>query len=375
MLNVIEILRNLIQIDSSNPPGNEKHMVDYILTYFPGYKNTKVITHDEKRASLVIDIPGITNQVLAFVGHLDTVPVDISKWTYNPFSAEIVNNAMYGRGTSDMKSGLACMICAASYFINNAIRPKYTIRLVFTADEECNGTGIKYLINEGFFEDVDFLILPEPTDEAIVLKEKGSLWLRFLVHGKSSHGSQPELGINAIEKLYELIEHIKPIILTGEMDSLLGKSSLAINKIQGGKRVNITADFCEAEVDIRTLPSLNHGYILDYIDDQIKKIEEKNKGLNIALEILNNRPPLMTEEKNELVVELVKTMENLGLSVEFKGVNYFTDASLVLSKYDIPFIIYGPGKINQCHIENEYVLLSAVRRVLNVYLELLRPKN
>lgn len=375
MRDIIDILKSLVEIDSSNPPGNETYIVNYIMSHFKDYEYMKVICHCENRASLIIDVPGESNELVVVVGHLDTVPAtNLSQWQSNPFNPVIINNKMYGRGTSDMKSGIACMINVAKYFIYNYIKPKKTVRFMFTADEESSGIGIRSLIDLGYLNNAKYLLIPETSDESIVIKEKGALWLKIKVHGKPSHGSTPELGINAIEKLYELIYNIKPIIDNNDTDNLLGKNSIAINKIQGGTRTNITADYCEAEIDIRTIPNLKftHETIINQFYKIINDLKSKYEGLEIYLEVLNNRIPIMTDENNELVKSIRGVMSSLGYCVDIKGVKFFTDGSIILSKYDMPFAIYGPGIIEQCHVDNEYVLLDSLERVQNVYIELLK---
>lgn len=373
MNDTICILKELIRIDSSNPPGSEKNMVDYIITHFQGYENLKIINHGENRASMMIEIAGKSEDVVAVVGHMDTVPApNPSNWKYKPFEAVAEGSNIHGRGASDMKSGLACMISIAKDIISNGIKPSNTLRFIFTADEECNGAGIGSFIDYGYFNDVKYLLIPEPTGDSLIIKEKGALWLKLKVNGKSSHGSAPELGINAIEKLYELVQNLRALIDDGQRDELLGKSSFALNKISGGIKTNVTADYCEAEIDIRTIPLHSHDTLLNGINALIEKIEAKYVGLRVELEILNNRIPMETAESNELVTKIKGVMKSFEYDINVKGANFFTDGSLVLSKHDIPFVIYGPGLINQCHVDNEYLPLDTLERALNVYRKLLK---
>lgn len=368
MRDVSKILEDLVRINSSNPPGNEKKMVDFIVSFFHGYENMKIIDHDENRSSLLLEIPGETKEMIAILGHLDTVPANNpDKWNYKPFEPKIVDGKMYGRGTSDMKSGIACMICLADHFIHSKSKPKYTVRIMFTADEESSGTGIRSFVDSNYFEDVKFLLIAEPTDETLIIKEKGALWMKLRAYGKSSHGSTPQLGINAIEKLFELTEEIRSLVCTDETDELLGKSSFALNRINGGTKTNITADYCEAEIDIRTIPSLDHETILDGIQKRIQRMEEKQIGLKFELDIVNNRIPMMTAPSNSFITNVINIMSSYGYEHRVRGANFFTDGSLVLKKYDIPFLIYGPGLIHQCHVDNEYVPIESLERVLQVY--------
>lgn len=107
-MDVIKILSDLIKINTTNPPGNEKRITQYIIERFKGYEDIIEIDNGENRASLIINIPGKTEETVAFIGHIDTVPVsDPSVWKYPPFDAQVEGDLMYGRGTSDMKSGAA----------------------------------------------------------------------------------------------------------------------------------------------------------------------------------------------------------------------------------------------------------------------------
>lgn len=372
MSKAVGILEDLIKIDSSNPPGNEKLMTSYIATHFQGYPGLTILDHGENRASLVIEIPGESKESVAIIGHLDTVPVaDPDKWNNDPFVPKKADDLIYGRGASDMKGGIACMISIAKYIISSNIKPHNTLKFMFTADEESGGMGIRSLVDGGFFDDVKYLLIAEPSDEAIIIKEKGALWLRIKVHGKASHGSTPELGINAIEKIYELTQKIRKLVENDEGDELLGKNSFALNKINGGTKTNVTADYCEAEIDMRTLPSVYHEVLLEDIARVISEMEEKYCGLKIDLEITNNRIPMMTEESHPFITYIKNTVISHGYDFIIKGAKFFTDGSIVLNKYDIPFAIYGPGLVNQCHMDNEYVPLDTIERAETVYRSLL----
>lgn len=370
MKTVIDILKDLIKINSTNPPGNERDVVEYIKSLYKGYDNMKEIEHGGNRSSLVIDIKGKSDEIVAFVGHIDTVPVpDPLKWTYDPFTGTVVGDLIYGRGSSDMKSGAACMIYTGLHFIESNIVPNKNIRLIFTADEESTGLGVKSVLEAGLINDVTSIIVPENTDECIVIKEKGALWIRTKIYGKSAHGARPDLGLNSIQIMYELVESIRPFVESYCGDKLLGNSSVSLNKIKGGEKTNIIADYCEAEIDIRTNPDLDNQIIIDYINKQIERLTNKYKGLKVETEVLTNRPALQIDEDHYFVSGFKKVLNELGYESKIKGVNYFTDLSLTLPVVYKPFIIFGPGFEALGHQVDENASISAVERVANVYIE------
>ncbi len=149
------ILRKLININTTNPPGNEMELIKVILSFFSEEMDYKIIDHGDNRGSLLIELKGKDEEKIGFIGHLDTVPVpDESSWIYPPFSGVMKDGYMYGRGASDMKGGIAAMILTALYFIENNIAPPHTIKFVFTADEESGGLGIKTLRDKGLLRDI-----------------------------------------------------------------------------------------------------------------------------------------------------------------------------------------------------------------------------
>lgn len=370
MKKIEEIIFDLIKINSTNPPGNESRVTNYIIKLFEEYPYLELINHGNNRSSLIIDIEGKSNDKVAFIGHIDTVPVSNPEdWVYSPFEGKIIGDLVYGRGASDMKSGIASMLYMGLYFIENKIIPNKSIRLIFTADEESNGMGIKAVVEKGFLNDITYTIVPENTDECLVIKEKGALWIKTIVLGKMAHGARPDLGINAIEKTYELYFLIKEFVNIQQKDNLLGINTVSINRIEGGEKTNIIADYCESEIDIRLNPDVEIDKVLDYLDKQISILEKQEFGLKINYEILNKRPPLEIDEGHKLIQDFKDIIRQYGNEVKVKGVNYFTDLSISMPIVEKPFLIYGPGFEELGHQKDECASIKAIVRVAKVYID------
>lgn len=363
------ILRKLIYANTTNPPGNEMDAIRTILSFFPEEIDYEIINHGDNRGSLLIEIKGKDEEKIGFIGHMDTVPVlDETSWIYPPFDGVIKDGYMYGRGTSDMKGGVTAMILTALYFIENNITPPHTLKFVFTADEESAGIGIQTLRDKGLLKDITRVFIAEPSDEKIGICEKGALWLNIYIKGKSAHGSKPELGINAIEKLYEYINRLKDVLDLNESHSLLGESSFAITLIQGGAKTNIIPEEANASVDIRTIPRLKHDEILRKAFSIGKRMEDENTGMSIEIQVENDRPPLIMDEEDSFIKDIVKTYEKLSYPVEFKGINFYTDASQLIPFHNIPFVILGPGEENMCHQRNERIKIESIVRMTKFYI-------
>lgn len=264
------------------------------------------------------------------------------------------------------------MISLGEYFIKNRITPNKNIMLVFTADEESSGKGIVSVFEKGYLEKADFIIVPENTSSNVVLKEKGALWIRFELFGKSSHGARPDLGINSIEILYELINHLKSFVESYCNDDLLGDSTVSLNLIAGGEKVNLIADYCKAEIDIRATPDLTNEEIIHYIKKQIYKFENKYKGLKIKFEVLTDRPSLEMVKNNRFVDEFVGILNKLEMKWEYAGVTYFTDLSLTIPELKTPFVIFGPGFIDKGHQVDEFASIEAIEKAIRIFIEYLK---
>ncbi|MBU5436907.1 M20 family metallopeptidase [Tissierella sp. MSJ-40] len=363
------ILKKLVKTNSTNPLGNEMDMVKAILDYFPKDVDYHILDHGNNRGSLVINIPGKGKDSLAFIGHIDTVPVsDESSWDYPPFEGLIEEGYLYGRGSSDMKGGVTSMILTALYFIENHITPSVNLKFLFTADEESGGIGITSLREEGYLDGVSVIFIAEPSDEKIGLCEKGALWLQIFATGKESHGSKPELGVNAVENLIDFIYKLKKIVDLEKQHPLLGRATFAITQLKGGVKTNITPSKAEATLDIRTVPGMDHEDIMDKAFRIADEMEELNPQLKLNIVIENNRPAISTKKEEQFVKDIIKTYEELDYPVDFKGINFYTDASQVIPFYNVPFVILGPGEEKMAHQKNERIEIQSVVRMAKFYI-------
>lgn len=365
-----EILKSLVCIDTTNPPGNEMNAVKAILKIFPEDIAYKIVDHGNNRGSLLIEVKGKNDDdKIGFIGHMDTVPVtDKSGWKYPPFDCIVENGYMYGRGTSDMKGGVTAMILTALYFIENNIVPPHSLKFIFTADEESDGTGIVALRDKGLLNDISRVFIAEPTDEQIGICEKGTLWLSINIKGRSAHGSKPELGINAIEKLYEYINKLKNTLDLGKKHPLLGNLSYATTTINGGVKTNIIPEDASATLDIRTLPGFCHEELLDNANKIAKNMEAENHGLTIEVTVDNNRPPLAIDKENPFIKDIAAVYNKFSYPVKYKGMNFYTDASQLIPYHNVPFVILGPGEENMCHQKNEKIEIESIKRMIEIYI-------
>ena len=372
------LLKTLVTMNTSQPRGNELDIIKVIDTLFPADLHRELIDHGGNRASLIVRIDGtepVRGQALAFVGHVDTVSFgEESHWTHPPLSAQVEGDIMYGRGTSDMKGGLVAMILAAKEVLKRPEKPKQNIYFCFTADEEVGGMGVQSMVKQGTFDDVGEILIPEPTDERLGTCEKGALWLRIRAHGALSHGSRPEVGINAIELLLELKETLQAYILniSGETHPLLNKTTVALTKLNGGVLTNVIPDTAEMELDIRTLPAVSHEEIIKAVKEMMRKLETGDERIHFELTEINNRAPVQTPDNSAILGRMQDILREHGKDGEPRGLYYYTDMSQIGPFYNCPFLIFGPGDDKQAHQLDEHVRLSSVARMAQIYAEYMK---
>ena len=194
---VIDITKHLVRMNTINPPGQEDQAIRYLagLLDGAGFK-TEIIATGPDRSCLVASLAG--RDAIALTGHLDTVPLGAEDWSVDPFAGEIRDGKLYGRGTTDMKGGVAALVVAA---INaKAAGSERAISLIFTSGEETGCEGARYLAESGRLGKASSLLVAEPTSNKVCIGHKGAFWVRLKYTGRTAHGSMPELGDNAVLK-------------------------------------------------------------------------------------------------------------------------------------------------------------------------------
>jgi len=334
-----------------------------------GFK-TKIVLSPKGRWNLLAEKRwGRGGRKLIFNGHLDVVPAGkTSQWRYPPFQGKLAKGKIYGRGSSDMKSGIASFIHALSAMERSKI-PLHqgAVILHLVSDEESHGhQGMGFLTQRERIQG-DAALVGEPTDLQPVIAQKGALWLRILTIGKSAHGSKPHLGVNAVEKMMKLIERLR--ILPLEKDHpLLGKPTLNIGTIQGGTKVNVVPEGCEIQVDRRMLPGEKKEEVLGEIKEMLDSLQSQDPFLQYRMEEIDFAEPSEVDPEEEIVKIGVEAIENvMGRKPILRGFSGFTDSRFYINRCHIPTLIFGPGGVDQSHTMDESVEVDALVHAAHIY--------
>ena len=367
--NALLLFEQIMGFDTQNPPGHEKPLAEFITGYLKtAGEDAKVSEICEGRANVVARIIGGSGKPLILCGHMDTVPCgDPSRWHCSPVGLTSEGGLLRGRGSSDMKSGLAAMLYAFRQYCGLKEKPQCDILFFGTADEESDGMGARALLGESALKNVAAVVIGEPTGNQIALASKGVLWLDFLIKGRASHAAYPHDGINAVDMAYELAARIEKLC-RGYTHKYLTPPSCTITGITGGVKVNMVPDSCALTLDVRTVPALAHSVLLLQINETARALCAGHPGLDITLDVRGNRPAVETCADNETVRRLSDIRTSVcGTPTEYMGTGYFSDASVFVGAGAVPAVLFGPGLPDQAHVPDEYVETDAYLKSVRCY--------
>lgn len=367
----ISILQDVIRIKSVN--GNEKEVAEYFQNLLKEYDiESELVDYEEPgRSNLVATIQKGEGKTLGISGHLDVVSAgDESQWKYPPYDAHIEGNKLYGRGSTDMKSGTTALVLSLIEMKEEGIEFEGTIKLLLTVGEEVGELGSMQLTELGYADDLDALLIAEPTSYSIVYAHKGSINYTVESHGKSSHSSMPEEGINAINQLNQFITKANKEMdeVTDKYENdILGKFIHNITVIEGGDQVNSIPDYAKVEANIRSIPEFSNDQTVELLE---KIIDEINEDLDGTLKLIVDfdKQPVESDPDSELIQNIQNIFdENLPLI----GISATTDAAeFTKAEKDFDVVIFGPGVPSLPHQVDEYVEIDNYLEFIDVYKKL-----
>ncbi len=365
---VVELTRALVAMDTINPPGHEADCSSFLaqLLEDAGFY-VQIQEFAKGRTNLVAKVgqPDL-GLPICFTGHMDTVPLGLTPWTKDPFKGEIEDGRLYGRGTADMKGGIAAF-CVAAIRTAKMVRETQGVTLIITGGEETGCDGAIALRDQSdLLSDAGALVVGEPTSNKPLLGHKGALWLRGCCTGVTAHGSTPELGDNAIYKMARAIRALEQFDFAAEKHNQLSPPTMNLGCAHGGLNTNSVPDYADFELDIRTLPAQAHKEILENLQALLKNDVRLEYMIDLRGIFTSDKVPWANSVKNDL--EFV-----LGAEQAFAAANYFTDASVLTPALnDPPTIILGPGDAALAHVTDEYCGVSALLDAGRIYDRLIK---
>jgi len=367
---VVKFCQEIVRIKSVNPPGDELQAAEYVVSLLKKIGlEVEVIKHSPTRASVLARLKSSRKKpALLYNGHLDTVPVGSEKWIHDPFEGVVSEGKIWGRGTADMKGGLAALMAAAKALAEARVPLQGDLIIAATAGEEADSLGATALAARPDLGPVQAVIIPEPSDNDIYVAEKGAFWLEFTTQGKTAHGSMPEMGRNAIMMMVTLISELGKIAFPYREHPLLGGFTQSVNTITGGVKTNVVPDQCVITVDMRTVPGQDHRAILKQVEDLIADLSRRIPDFKASFKVTNDRTPIETSPDEPVVQTFADVVaEVVGERPVPKGVGYYTDAVAFVPVLKAPMIICGPGNAKLAHQPNEHAEISKLVQTAKIY--------
>jgi len=370
----VALTQALLRIDTVNPPGNEDRCVE-LLADLLSAAGFACRTHEfaPRRTSLVARIGGHAGPAggrapLAFTGHVDVVPLGNAKWQHDPFGAEIVDGRLYGRGASDMKSGIAAFVCAA---IDQAERlcQGPGLNLIITAGEEtgCEGAFAMAASPDGaaLLGSAGALVVAEPTANLPLLGHKGAFWLAAEARGVTAHGAMPERGDNAIYKIAKAASALEKFSFETGPHPLMGMPTLNVGTVRGGLNINSVPDAAEMSIDIRSVAGQDHGALLQCLCRLL--------GPQIGLRALLDVGSVYTAPEDPWMQRVFTICSSRsGQAIAPRTVSYFTDAAALRGPLGgPPVVILGPGEPEMAHQTDEYCQVDRIHEATALFGDLI----
>jgi succinyl-diaminopimelate desuccinylase len=361
---VVEICRDLVRAPSENPPGNEEAVAktaeNWLKTLDLGCQFVEPLPG---RVS-TLSSWGSGERALLFNGHYDVVPaLDVDNWPHPPFGAVVEDGKLFGRGSVDMKGGIAACLAAVSALQRAGLEPKDRLLMHFVADEEALGThGARHLVENGYCEGVTEAIVGEPSAMHLVTSERGAVWLRIVTEGVSAHGSTPQLGVNAITHMAKIVDAVSTMRFR-KLHETLGAPTANVGTIRGGSKVNMVADHCEIEIDRRTIP----GETTQEVVGEFEALLAELAVPGARVEVIDGAEPSETPDGASVVALLGEARDVFGVEGSEIGYAGATDARFLINQGRIPTVIFGPGDLLQAHTTGEHVEVSQLVEAARIY--------
>ena len=374
----LQLTRDLLHFNTINPPGMEKDCARFLgkMLEIAGF-DVKYHEFAESRTSVIATIGGRHEKPpICFTGHIDIVPLGMAAWSKDPFTGETDGDRLYGRGSTDMKSGIAAFVVAAIK-LAPLLKNSPGITLVLTASEEIGCEGAKYLAEEKLLDRAGAIVVAEPTANYPYIGHKGLLWVEIETKGKTAHGSMPEQGENAILKMNKVIDKLEHFDWRHQCGvdchHVMGKPTMNIATIHGGLNTNSVPDSAKLTIDVRTVPGIDHVHLCHSIQTLIGDIGSVRK--------IVDTPPLYSEPDEWIESVYAVATPFIDGKPTPKTIMFSTDGADLKRAYmetagsPVPTVIIGPGQPEMAHQTDEWCSVDRIDQSVEIFEQIMRDWN
>ena len=370
----VALARALIRIDSRNPtlapdsPGEGECARTLAAVLDDWGFEVQLLDAAPGRPNVVARLGPGDAPALMLNGHLDVVGVE--GMVHQPFSADLRGGRIYGRGSADMKGGLAAMCAAAATSASRESERQILITAV--VDEEYESLGMRALLAAGVR--AEQAIITEPTKLAICPAHRGFAWFDVELRGRAAHGSRYDVGIDAITHAGFLLTELDRLEQTrhaGPTHPLLGRGSLHASKIQGGVGMSTYPERCSLAIERRTIPGESVEKATREIEEACARVKSDHPQFDASVTLNTAQLPSDVPVDAPVVKRLAGAVEREGIRVSIEGLSAWTDAAL-LNEAGISTVCFGPGDISLAHAAEEFVPVDEIDGATRVLARVVR---
>ncbi|MFC7850033.1 M20 family metallopeptidase [Arthrobacter sp. NPDC057388] len=375
---LVALTAALVAAGGENPGGTEEATVEVLKAFAVGAGlEVSTDTVAAGRPNFTAVLPGRPQEGgvqpgILFLGHSDVVPAGTG-WERPPFEPYVRDGRLFGRGSTDMKGGLAAVLVALKALRDAGAQLPGNAALACTVDEEDLGIGIR-AYTAAALADPDFsysaCVVAEPTDLETVIGCRGDSYIELKVTGKSAHSGRPADGRNAIDAAAKILALVREDHgrLQSELDPLLGAGTWNIGLIRGGTGTSMVAAECTVSLDRRLMPDDDASLILDKLRAQISEAGIDSDGITVEAEVTMEMPGFRTPQSHPLVANAVAALADAGVTSAVTGWTAACDGGFVARDLGVPAIVMGPGGLNdQAHQVNESVSIDEIVAAARAY--------
>jgi acetylornithine deacetylase/succinyl-diaminopimelate desuccinylase family protein len=367
---VVELTKELIDINTTAPPGNEKDLAVFIAQYLTELGFSPIVQEVEKqRANLLCSYGEGQECQLVFNGHLDVVPADPTFWKTDPFTAFDDGSRLYGRGAADMKAGVAAMVVAFVAFAKEIANPAIRLQLLLVCDEEAVNKGSLYYLAHGPVRyRHNYMVIGEPTGLRVCRGHLGAERCWAHITGKSAHSSKPQEGINAISLASRLVVGLDTYNeRLMQKKSFWGNPSCAVTLLSGGEKQNSIPAQCRLFIDRRTVP----GETKEQVYQELRAVTDLALGKDApAVKLV----PCFDFAAGELgadnaFLQMVQDVLKESIDADHAMPMAFKAGceQEIFLRNGFEAVVLGPGSLQQAHISDEFVEKEQITTAVQLY--------
>jgi len=360
---LVRLLKDLVRIDSVNPslvPGaaGEAEIAGYIGEWMESLGlETRLYDVEPGRPNVVGVLKGAGGgRSLILNGHTDTVGVNYFEG--DPFNPVVRDGRLHGRGSIDMKGGLAATMAAVKALVDSGAQLRGDVTLAAVCDEEYTSIGTEALMRE---YSADAAIVGESTGGQVLVAHKGFAWVDVVTRGLAAHGSSFKVGVDAIAKMGQVLIGLEALgqLLLDEAHLLVGPGSVHASIIEGGSELSTYPAHCKLRLERRLIPGESQSTVEKEMGDMLQSIGEGDPKFRADHRVTFYRAPMEVSPEEPICKALVEgSIKVLGFKPLFTGGSGWLDTQIMTEK-GIPSVSYGPTGVG-AHAKEEWVDLKSV---------------